>query len=153
VLIRLYLKGCRKLPRDAYFHLGFRINNGTIKHLVATPRGKEAIHAKCQECVFYKLLERTYVYGAPTVEDGVIKLVVSDNRAVRRILAEHYSQVIKIEPLKHAQITLTKKQRAILSALARGHNVSTLARERGVSKVAVYKLFKNALRKLAVLMS
>jgi DNA-binding NarL/FixJ family response regulator len=63
-------------------------------------------------------------------------------------MGEHVSQIIKAEPLSPADVTLTKKQREVLSALADGHNISSAARESAVSKVAVYKTFKKTLRKL-----
>jgi len=78
---------------------------------------------------------------------------VADTNAVRWLLGEHLSRVIKAEPLSPADVTLTKRQREVLSALANGHNISSDARESAVSKVAVYKTFKKTLRKLTQLIS
>jgi hypothetical protein len=39
--------------------------------------------------------------------DGRLRVVVADTHAVRRLLGEHVSQVIKAEPLSPADVTLT----------------------------------------------
>jgi len=98
-------------------------------------------------------MTRSYVLGTPIIIDGRLRVIVADTRAVRWLLGEHVSQVVKAEPLSPADVTLTKRQREVLSALANGHNISSAARESAVSKVAVYKTFKKTLRKLTQLIS
>jgi hypothetical protein len=151
--LKLYLRLCDKIPRDAVAHLGFRVGNGVIYHIVRRPGGIHVAAARCDECLFYKLMTRSYVLGTPMIIDGRLRVIVADTHAVRRLLGEHISQVIKAEPLSPADVTLTKRQREVLSALANGHNISSAARESAVSKVAVYKTFKKTLRKLTQLIS
>jgi hypothetical protein len=151
--LKLYLRLCDKIPRDAVAHMGFRVGNGVIYHIVKRPGGIHVAAARCDECLFYKLMTRSYVLGTPMIIDGRLRVIVADTHAVRRLLGEHVSQVIKAEPLSPADVTLTKRQREVLSALANGHNISSAARESAVSKVAVYKTFKKTLRKLTLLIS
>lgn len=136
------------MPPDAEAHLGFRVAPPHIYHLVKTPRGVEVVSKRCEDCVFYRLMESGYVYGAPALEGGRIKIVVRDSRATRRILAE--SQVVKIEAVRWNALVLTPTQREVLKALANGHNISSLARETAKTKAAVYKTFKKALKKILI---
>jgi DNA-binding NarL/FixJ family response regulator len=129
------------------------VGNGLIYHTVKRPGGIHVAAARCDECLFYKLTTRSYVLGTPMIINGRLRVIVADTRAVKRLLGEHVSQVIKAEPLSPADATLTKRQREVLSALANGHNISSAARESTVSKVAVYKTFKKTLRKLTQLIS
>lgn len=148
----LYLKPCERLPRDAYAHLGFYLKNGLISHIVATKDGLCLISARCEECIFYKLLTSTYVYGTPQIAQGRLKIVVADNRAVRRLIA-HGSQLVKIVERRPISLVLTERQKKVLRALADGRNISSTARMESVSKVAVYKTFKTALRKVVALLA
>lgn len=149
----LYLKPCNKMPRDAYAYLGFQMNNGKVKHLVATPRGLETVTSKCEECIFYKLASSSYVYGQPAIVEGKLKVIVADNRAVRRLISHHFSQVVKLVEMRHTGLIFTDRQREVLLSLANGHNLATVARQNNVSKVAVYKMFKTALRKLSLILA
>jgi DNA-binding CsgD family transcriptional regulator len=149
----LYLKPCEKLPRDAYAHLGFYLKNGLISHVVATKHGIRLVSARCEECIFYKLLTSTYVYGTPQISQGRLKVVAVDNRAVRRLVAQHSHQVVKVVEAGPRSLVLTERQKEVLRALADGHNISSTARMESVSKVAVYKTFKTALRKVVALLA
>jgi len=151
--LKLYLKLCDKIPRDAVSHLGFRVGNGVIFHLIKRPGGIYVASARCEECLFYKLMTRSYVLNTPTIVDGKLRVIVADNHAVRKLLTQHASQVARLEPLRSIHVTFTKKQREVLAALANGHNITSAARKYAVSKVAVYKIFKNTLRKLVILIS
>jgi DNA-binding NarL/FixJ family response regulator len=122
-------------------------------HMVKRPGGIHLAAARCEECLFYKLMTRSYVIGTPMIIDGRLRVIMADTHAVRRLLGEYVSQVIKAEPLSPADVTLTKRQREVLSALANGHNISSAARESAVYKVAVYKTFKKTLRRLTQLIS
>ena len=51
-------------------------------------------------------------------------------------------------PVKRSSLVLTYKQREDLLALANGDSISILARSSSRSKVAVYKLFRKASRKV-----
>jgi hypothetical protein len=97
--LKLYLRLCDKIPRDAVAHLGFRVGNGVIYHIVKRPGGIHIAAARCDECLFYKLMTRSYVFGTPMIIDGRLRVIVADTHAVRRLLGEHISQVIKAEPL------------------------------------------------------
>jgi hypothetical protein len=151
--LKLYLRPCDKIPRDAVAYLGFRVGDGAIYHILRRPSGVHIAAAKCDECLFYKLMTRSYVLGTPMIVDGRLRVIVADSRAVRKLVNEHASQVVKAEPLKPADVMLTKRQREILAALANGHNISSAARASAVSKTAVHKTFRKTLRKLTLLMS
>jgi len=151
--LKLYLRLCDKIPRDAVVHMGFRVGNGVIYHIVRRPSGVYIAAARCEECLFYKLMTQSYVLGMPMIIDGKLRVIVADSHAVRKLLSKHASWIIKAEPLNSADVTLTKRQREILAALANGHNITSAARASAVSKVAVYKTFKKTLRKLAILTS
>ena len=105
--LKLYLRLCDKIPRDAVAHLGFRVGNGVMYHMVKRPGGIHLAAARCEECLFYKLMTRSYVLGTPMIIDGRLRVIVADTHAVRRLLGEHVSQVIKAEPLSPADVTLT----------------------------------------------
>jgi hypothetical protein len=149
--LRVRLRACDALPRDALAHLGFKIEGDRVRHAVLTPRGPVTVSKKCDECIFYKLISGSYVYGAPSIHNGVIKVIVADTRPARRILAEHRQQVISVERLRPASLVLTSKQREVLSAMASGGSISLIARASSRSKVAVYKLFRKTLRKVVEL--
>ncbi|MFP3266385.1 MAG: bacteriocin [Thermoproteus sp.] len=149
--IRVYLRPCSALPRDAVAHLGFRVEGGRVRHIVLTARGAVAVSKRCDDCVFYRLMSSSYVRGAPSIDNGVIKVIVADTRGARRVLAEHRGQVISVTPVKRSSLVLTYKQREVLLALANGDSISILARSSSRSKVAVYKLFRKALRKVVEL--
>jgi hypothetical protein len=126
------------------------VGNGVIYHIVKRPGGIHIAAARCDECLFYKLMTRSYVFGTPMIIDGRLRVIVADTHAVRR-------PVGRTRKPSHqggaADVTLTKRQREVLSALANGHNISSAARESAVSKVAVYKTFKKTLQKLTQLIS
>ncbi|MEL9990598.1 MAG: bacteriocin [Thermoproteus sp.] len=149
--LRVRLKVCDAVPKDAISHLGFKVEDGVVRHLVMTPRGPVVVSKRCEDCVFYKLASSTYVFGAPSIHKGVVKLVVADTRVVRKILHEHRGQVVSVERLKHTSIVITEKQREVLSAMANGGSIAVVARMSSRSKVAVYKLFKKTLKKIAEL--
>ncbi len=149
--LRVRLKACNAVPRDAEAHLGFKVENGVVRHLVLTSRGPVVVSKRCEDCVFYKLASSTYVRGTPTIHNGVIKIVVADTRTARAILRQHEEQVISVEELRHTSLVLTRKQREILSALANGSTIADMARFSSRSKVAVHKIFRKALRKVVEL--
>ncbi len=140
--LKLYLKPCDKIPRDAVSHLGFRVRNGVIYHLIKRQDGVQIVSARCDECLFYKLMTRSYVFSVPMFVDGKLRVIVADNSAIQKLLTQHASQVARVEPLRSAHITFTKKQREMLSALANGHNISSAAREYAVSKVQYIRSLK-----------
>lgn len=142
---------CNLIPRDADGYLGFRINNGRVYHLLHTPRGVEIVSVKCEDCVLYKLLTAGHLAGAPTVRNGKIKIVVSNTKYVKRIIATGGFRILRVEVLRRHNLFLTPRQRDVLMYISNGHNLTSLANTYGVSKTAVYKLFKKALRKVAEL--
>lgn len=148
--LEVVFRGCNKLPRDAVFHLGFKITNGKISHIVYTPRGVVYVSAKCEECVVYHVLERGHVYRVK-IRDGLVYVITEGNKAVLKLLREHRSRVVVFRPVPVRQIIVTPLQREVLASMADGGNLSTTARARGVSKVAVYKTFKQALKKVVEL--
>ena len=116
-----------------------------------TARGAVAVSKRCDDCVFYRLMTSSYIRGTPSIDNGVIKVIIADTRGARRVLAEHRGQVISATPVKRSSLVLTYKQREVLLALANGSSISILARSSSRSKVAVYKLFRKALRKVVEL--
>lgn len=73
--LKISARTCDLVPPDADGHLGFKINNGRVYHLLHTPRGVEIVSAKCENCILYKLLAVGHVVGTPTVRRGKIKLL------------------------------------------------------------------------------
>lgn len=147
--LRVVLKLCPQAPADAYAHLGFQIQNGKLVHVVATPRGVVHIVAKCEECLLYKLLSVGYVKSVE-LENRRLVVVVGATQAVKKLLRNNL-HVVKVETVSHRRLVLTERQRAVLRRVAEGRGLGEVAKELGVTKVAVYKIFKKALEKAALL--
>ena len=81
--LKLYLRLCDKISREAVAHLGFRVGNRVIYHIVKRPGGIHVAAARCEERLFYKLTTRSYVLGTPMIIDGRLRVVVADTNAVR----------------------------------------------------------------------
>jgi len=148
--LKVVLRTCPRVPRDAYAHLGFHMRNGRVIHLVATPRGVEKVVARCDECVFYQLASSGYIFGGVKLSEGRITVIVTGNGAVKKIL-RNSPQVVKVEEVSYKNLILTEKQRNALLHLAMGKGAGDLAKELGVSRVAALKLIKRALKKVALL--
>ncbi|MEM1597449.1 MAG: bacteriocin [Pyrobaculum sp.] len=146
--LRVVFKTCPRVPKDAVAHLGFKINGSKIYHLVETPRGVDYVTANCEECVFYRLATRGYVVGRLVIRGSKAVIHVEDNWAVRKVLSEYGWQVLSVKPVKKVSLYLTERQWKVLEAAANGHSLTSMAERFGVSKVAVYKTLKTALRKV-----
>ncbi|QOJ79029.1 LuxR family transcriptional regulator [Infirmifilum lucidum] len=146
--LKVISRTCPRVPPDAYAHLGFRLQGGRVVHLVATSRGVEQVSLYCDECLFFRLSTCGYVYNVK-VSRGLVTFVVAKNSAVRKLLRN--TQVLRVEEVSHKDLLLTEKQRDALLQVAMGRKLGDLARELSVSKVAVHKLVKRALRKVALL--
>ncbi|MEM0464200.1 hypothetical protein [Pyrobaculum sp.] len=148
--LEIVFRGCGKLPHDAVFHLGFKIANGKISHAVYTPRGVVYVSSKCEECIVYRVLEKGHVYRIK-IREGLVYVITEEKKAVVKLLRENRERVLAYRPVPVKRIVVTPLQREVLAKMADGGNLSTTARARGVSKVAVYKTFKLALRKVVEL--
>ncbi|MFN3803822.1 MAG: LuxR C-terminal-related transcriptional regulator [Pyrobaculum sp.] len=147
--LKVILRPCDKLPPDVKAIVGFKIRGDKIFYLLHTHRGVEVMAARCEECVFYRLLAAGYVLRGPILENQRIKVIVSDNAAVRKILSK--DQVVEIKTLDSRELFLTPRQREVLQSMANGGNLATLAERYQISKTAVYKTFKNVLKKITAL--
>ena len=56
---------------------------------MSTARGAVAVSRRCDDCVFHRLMSSSYVRGTPSIDNGIIKVIIADTRGARRVLAEH----------------------------------------------------------------
>lgn len=146
--LKLTLNHCDAVPFDI---IGVKIRHGKMYHIVQTTAGVKIVVAKCENCPLYRLLTTGYVAKGPIFEGRKVVIVVRDSRAVRQVVETYRGRIV--EALRLGDLTLTPRQREVLRQVAGGYSLSDVADKYGVSKSAVYKHFKKALRKVVTLLT
>ncbi len=153
---RITMKPCHRLRRlRPKNYIGYRVSGETVEHYVTTRTGDHVkLRLRCDDCFFGKLVKTSYIVSPPVLYDGHIKFLVVYTNAVRRLVSKHREQLLGVEIMDSRNVILTDKQRAVFRLISsNGHRPSTIARNWGVSRTAVHKTIKTALRKIAVMLS
>ena len=153
---RITMRPCQQLRRlGPKNYIGYRVNGDTVEHYVTTRSGGHVkLRLRCDDCFFAKLVKSSYIVSPPVLHDGYIRFLAVYTNAVRRLVSRHKDQLLSIDIMDSRNVILTDKQRAVFRLISRsGHRPSTIARNWGVSRTAVHKTIKTALRKIAVMLS
>ena len=132
-------------------YMGFRLGNGHIEHVLRGCRDHGTVRVPSDECFFAKLMRVTHVISSPVVSGNTVRYVVVYNKAVERLVRKEAHRVRRVEVVGYSKVALTDRQRRVLRMLGRGRSIANISREMGVSRAAVAKMVRSALRKVALL--
>ena len=141
--VKIFLRPCHELNGKAY--LGFRTGH-YFEHLVYDGGRVRKVRA-CQDCPISRFVQASHVISPPRTVGGLIRLVVTFNNAVARLISYYGPRVVKAEYVDIRGAIVTEHQKNVLS-MVNEIGVSEAARRLGRSKTAIRKLVKSALRKL-----
>lgn len=131
-------------------YIGFKFCGKYIEHLVKAEGEYRRLRVNCSECIVAHILTKSHIISPPVYDGESIKIVVVYNRVVERLLKSGRARVVNVYRIN--AILLTRKQREMLR-LVTAMGISNVAKDSGVSRVAVFRSFKSALRKISELMT
>lgn len=130
---------------EPIYYLGFRFYDPYIEHIIKTKNDYKKIKTKCESCVLAYLIKNSYLITTPIYDGKNIKIYCIWNKNLKNL---NFKNIKQIEILNYKKIFLTPRQRKVLR-MAVSNRLSKVADNLGVSKTAVFKSFKSALRKVS----